>query len=111
MLHIRIVTTTEVDDRWTAEIEDTELGHGTASLSRLVQPWAGTGRVICADFLFASVEAAELTGRMVLKFIGVLKTATKRYPMAILSEGELSRRGMLDRVLRLSLDCAARMQN
>jgi hypothetical protein len=111
MLNIRIVTTTEVDDRWTAETEDTELGHGTAIQSRLVQPWAGTGRIIYADILFASVEAAGLTGRMVLKFIGVVKTVTKRYPMAILSEHELSRRGVLDRVLRLSLNCAAGLQN
>jgi hypothetical protein len=37
MLNIRLVTTAEVEARWTAEIEDTELGHRTAILSRLVQ--------------------------------------------------------------------------
>jgi hypothetical protein len=51
MLNIRLVTTAKVEARWTAEIEDTELGHGTAILSRLVQPCAGTGRIICADFI------------------------------------------------------------
>jgi hypothetical protein len=32
-------------------------------------------------------------GGMGLKFIGVVKTATKRHPMALLSGRELSRRG------------------
>jgi hypothetical protein len=64
MLNIRLVTTAEVEARWTADIEDTELGHGTAILSRLVQTWAGTGRILCADFYFASVEAAEVMGSM-----------------------------------------------
>jgi hypothetical protein len=50
MLNIRLVTTAEGEARWTAKIEDIELGHGTAILCRLVQPWAGTGRIICADF-------------------------------------------------------------
>jgi hypothetical protein len=42
---------------------------------------------------FASVEAAEVMGGMGHEFIGVLKTATKRCPMAILSGHELSRHG------------------
>jgi Transposase IS4 len=92
MLNIRLVTTADDEARWTAEIGDTELGHGTALLSRLVQPWAGTGRIVCADSYFASVEAAEVMGGMCLKFIGVVKTAMKRYPMAILSGRELSHR-------------------
>jgi Transposase IS4 len=93
MLNIRFVTTAEDEARWTAEIGDTELGHGTAILSQLVQPWAGTGRTVCADSYFASVEAAEVMGGLGLKFIGVVKTATKTYPMAILSGCELSHRG------------------
>jgi hypothetical protein len=56
MLNIRVVTTTEDEARWTAEIGDTELGHGTTILSRLVQPWAGTGRTVCTDTDFASVR-------------------------------------------------------
>jgi Transposase IS4 len=60
MLNIRFVTTAEFEARWTAAIENTELGHGTAILSGLVQPLAGTGRCICAVSYFASVEAAEV---------------------------------------------------
>jgi Transposase IS4 len=89
MLNIRLVTTAEVEARGTAEIEDTDLGHGTVILSRLVQPRAGTGRILCADFYYASVQAAEFMGGTGLKFIGVVKTATKRHPMVILSGREL----------------------
>jgi hypothetical protein len=60
MLNIRLVTTAEVEARGTAEIEDTDHGHGTVILSRLVQPRAGTGRILCADFYFSSVQAAEV---------------------------------------------------
>jgi hypothetical protein len=56
MLSIRLVTTTEDEARWTAEFGDTELGHGTTIIARLVQPWAGTGRTVCADTYFASVR-------------------------------------------------------
>jgi Transposase IS4 len=76
MLNNCLVTTAEVLAWWTAEIEGTELGHGTAILSRLVQPWTGSGIILCADLYFASVEA-EVTGGMGLKFIGIVKTATK----------------------------------
>jgi hypothetical protein len=47
MLNVRLVTAAVVEAWWTAEIEDTEFGHGTAILSRLVQPLAGTGRIMC----------------------------------------------------------------
>jgi hypothetical protein len=46
----------------------------------------------CADTCIASVEAAAVMGGMGLKFIGVVKTVTKRYPMGILFGRELSRR-------------------
>jgi Transposase IS4 len=71
MLNIRFVSTAEGEARRTAKIEDTELGHGTEILSRLVQPCAGTGRIICADFYFASVEAAEVMGGMDLKSLAL----------------------------------------
>jgi hypothetical protein len=60
----------------------------------------GTGGILCADFYFASVEAAEVMGGMGLKFIVVVKTAMKMHPMAILSGRELSRHWE-----RVSLSC------
>ena len=62
-------------------------------LERLVEPWSGSGRIICADSYFASVTAAERLLEMDLKFIGVIKTATKKFHMTYLSSRELSCRG------------------
>jgi hypothetical protein len=75
------------------ESHSTSVGHGTAVLSRLVAPWAGSWRVVCADSYFASVEAARYLLGMGLKFIGVVKTATRMCPMYILSRRELAQRG------------------
>ena len=62
-------------------------------LCRLVQPWAGSRRIVCADSYYASVETAEALKSMGLEFIGIVKTATKKYPMEYLSAKELSNRG------------------
>ena len=51
----------------------------------LVRPWANTDRVVVADSFFASVGAAvRLSDQYGLRFIGVVKTATKGYPMNLL---------------------------
>jgi hypothetical protein len=91
MLNIRLVPTAEVEARWTAEIKDLSLDMEQQFYLNSFSP--GTGRILCADFYFASVEAAEVMGGMGLNFIGVVKTATKWHPMAILSGRELSRHG------------------
>jgi len=68
---------------------DTSILHRTTLLKRLVANWAGSGRIVCADSYFDSVEAAlELTG-MGLQFIGVVKNLTTRYPMAALLTKEI----------------------
>jgi Transposase IS4 len=67
--------------------------HGTAILCRLVEPWAGSNRVVCADSYFASVDAAERLLLLGLRFIDVEKTAIKRFPMRHLSEKVFSARG------------------
>jgi hypothetical protein len=36
---------------------------------------------VCADSYFASVQAAEHLLSMGLKFIGVVKTATRKFPI------------------------------
>ena len=45
------------------------------------------------DSYFASVGAAEDLKRIGLRFIGVIKTATRRYPQNSLSRIELQQRG------------------
>jgi hypothetical protein len=47
-----------------------------------------------ADSFFASVESAQVLFRLALRFIGVVKTASKRYPMAALGKVQMQGRGM-----------------
>ena len=63
--------------------------NGTAILKYLVVPWANSERGVCADSYFASVSSAEEMMRIGIRFIGVMKTATKIFPMAYLSSIEL----------------------
>jgi len=92
MLNLSVVTTAEHrQDTGTGHEDD--LPHGTTVLKKLVAPWAGTKRVVCADSYFASVTAAEQLLGMGLRFIGVVKTATRGYPMSTLSVLPLEERG------------------
>jgi Transposase IS4 len=59
--------------------------HGTQVLKELVQPWSMSDRCVCADSYFASVGAVEELQRMRMRFIGVVKTSTRRFPMDYLS--------------------------
>ena len=63
--------------------------HGCNILCELVQPWANTDSVVVADLYFASVSAAIRLKEIGLRFIGVVKTATKEFPMACLGSTEL----------------------
>ncbi len=54
MLHLELVTTAEDEVRRSGE-SDSQMLHGTAIACRLVAPWAGSHRVVCADSYFASV--------------------------------------------------------
>ena len=44
---------------------------------QLVTPWMNSGRVVCADSNFSSLTCAIYMHDIGLKFIGVVKTATK----------------------------------
>ena len=59
----------------------------------LVAPWNFMDRIICADSYFASKQSADMLMKFGLRFIGVVKTATKGYPMKYLSKIELAERG------------------
>ena len=56
-------------------------------------PWMHSDRVVCGDSYFASVPAARMTMRYGMRFIGVVKSATRQYPMPYLSQVELNNRG------------------
>ena len=67
--------------------------HGVKVLKQLISPWSGSGRLVCVDSYFASVQAAEAMEQEGLKFIGVVKTATKMLPMKYLQSIELQKSG------------------
>jgi len=92
MLRLSVVTSAE-HQRAVGTNEDGSVPHGAAVLKLLVARWAGTHRVVCADFYFASVTAATELIAMGMRFIGVVKTATGGYPMSTLSTLEVDTRG------------------
>ena len=72
---------------------DPPMNHGTRILLDLLQPWFNSNRIVCADSYFASVNAANELLRRRLRFIGVVKTATRHYPAPYLKTFELEDRG------------------
>ena len=73
--------------------QEASLLHGTHVLKHVVLPWFGTNRIVCADSYFASVGAAKELYRNGLRFIGVVKTATRGFPKSYLTNVELHERG------------------
>jgi hypothetical protein len=56
-------------------------GAGTAATLRLTTPWMGSKRVVVADSAFSSVKTLEaLHKERGLYFMGMVKTAYKKYP-------------------------------
>ena len=69
---------------------------GVKVLKKLISPWTGSSRLVCADLYFASIQAAKIMFEEGLKFIGVVKTVHKRFPLTHLQSIELGKSG--DRV-------------
>ena len=89
MLRLKLVKHAESEEQHTLVGSDNLL-HGTSILKYLVMPWAQTGRGVCADLYFASVTTAEVLMELGLRFIGVVKTATRKFPMKHLTSLELT---------------------
>ena len=92
MIRLKIVKTAE-EENASAVTDDDGNNHGTNVLKFLVEPWVRTDRCVCVDSYFASVNAVTVMRMMGLHFIGVVKTATKKFPMSYLSNLELVQRG------------------
>jgi hypothetical protein len=107
-MRLHLVTTAEDELSRTAPSE-AGLLHGTIVLRRFISPWAGSNRIVCGDSYFASVEAATHLRSLGLHFIGVVKTATRKFPMRYLQHQELEARG--DRVMLMheNKECEADM--
>lgn len=106
MLSLSVVTTAE-HQRATNDGEHDGLAQGTVILMRLVAAWAGSRRVVCADSYFASVTTAVQLLRMGLRFVCVVKTATRGYPMGALLVIPLEQRGEHRSFLHSSADGVA----
>lgn len=79
-------------ERNTGVSSDT-MNHGTQVLLTLASPWTGSNRLVCADSYFASVNAAIEMYRNNLRFTGVVKTATRGFPINYLRRIVLQGRG------------------
>lgn len=103
MIRIKIVETADAHADEEHDSDDTNdgLNHGTIIIKELVSPWIGSGvtRVVCADSYFASVSTLVELKRLGFAFVGVVKTATKQFPMAYLQSQELTARGDLRAVV------------
>ena len=55
--------------------------------------WYNTHRIVCVDSYFASVLTTEEMRRLGLRFIGVVKTASKKILVSYLSKLEFQERG------------------
>ena len=104
-LQLRIFTTA-ADQQSNLTAEELAGSHGTAVLMRLVRPWAGTDRIVCADSYFASVATALALKEAGLRFTGVVKNAHRRFPLASLASRELGARG--DHLSMVHLDATGR---
>ena len=95
MLRLKLVKGVNLPGSEDEVVGDNEesLLHGTNVLKHVVSPWFGTNRIVCADSYFASVGAAKELYRNGLRFIGVVKTATRGYPKTFLTSVELQNRG------------------
>ena len=92
MIRLKIVKTAE-EENASAVTDDDSNNHGTNVLKFLVEPWVRMDRCVCADSYFASVNAVTVMRMMGLRFIGVVKMATKTFPMSYLSNLELVQHG------------------
>lgn len=93
MMQLKLVKTAEEQDAAHLNTGEDGLMHGTAVLKQLVLPWANSQRIVCADSYFACVPTVHEMTKIGLRFIGVVKTATRQFPMAYLNRIELSERG------------------
>ena len=91
MLQLLIVKTKKEQSN-TLDFVENET-HGTTIIKKLVQPWAYSDRIVCADSFFASYNCAKVLKNIGFKFVGVVKTATKRFPMKVLTTKRLHERG------------------
>jgi Transposase IS4 len=93
MIRLKLVKTAQEEASNHQEDHQDDLPHGAQVLKVLVLPWSNLDWIVCTDSYFASVAVALELKKIGLRFIGVVKTATRRFPMAYLQGLELQKRG------------------
>jgi hypothetical protein len=102
MLRLKIVKSAAEEEAIAAAAADeddkdnvaaNEGGKGTRVLLELVHPWRDSGCLVKADAYFASVEAALKMKEAGLYFIGNIKQRSRRFPMEVLGNTTLPKRG------------------
>eukprot|EP00171_Calliarthron_tuberculosum_P023537 IDg23537t1 len=71
----------------------TVLNYGTEVTRRLISPWMNSNRVVCGDSAFSSVQTAQCLYSVGMRYIGVVKSATRGFPMQQLSGRPMNDRG------------------
>ena len=89
IIRLKIVKKCTEEAIYSISEDDNRKLHGTNVLLRLILTWANSDSVVCEDSYFSSVGTIEMLKRISLQFIGLVRTATKRFPMEHLSEIEL----------------------
>ena len=102
MMWLRIVNSANNEEE--QKYDRDNFPHGKKVLKELVIPWANTDRIVCADSYFASVPAAKEWWKHGLRFIGVIKTPTRKFTMAYLSNIELQNWGYMSGLLTRPVD-------
>ena len=93
MLRLKLRKTGRATAREECAEADKDLNEGAKVLKELAMPWAKTDCLAVADSCFASVVTAEACCKIGLRFIGVVKTATRKFPYQCLQACELEERG------------------
>jgi Transposase IS4 len=97
MIQLKLVKTSKeeaaLQQEHAAGKEQEDLLHGTKVLIELIKPWIGSNRCVCADSYFASVGGALELLKHRFRFIGPVKTATRKFPLQYLNSLVLHERG------------------
>ena len=94
MIHLKLANTSSEEDLHYSE-EYEGLLHGTKVMLNILNPWLNKQRrVVSSDSYFALVQACDDLNKHGLRFIGVVKTATRGFCMVKMSEIEITQRGL-----------------
>jgi hypothetical protein len=80
MMRLKLVKTMEEQNMQIEPGDNDGLNNGTSMLKYLVLPWARTDKIVCVNSYFASVGTLKELKQIGLRFIGVVKTATRQFP-------------------------------